>query len=420
RVFDGERLLPEAAVIVAGGLVEDVLPCNSLPAGLPLVAAPGCTLLPGLIDTHIHFMRWSGPLCLAWGVTTVRDCGSDLAWILARREEARRRPWPRILCLGAFIDGPDPVHPLNAFACATRQEAVAAVEEQAAAGVDGIKLYVGLPNDWLPEIVRAAHCLGLKVSRHCQAGGVLAAARAGVDEFYHLDGILNDVWPAAPAGWLERWGAPGLEDTRARQREVARDLIDSGITATPTLAYYDSQARAYAPGFRIEPRLTLIPGEIITTQTPTDPDEAASALWLRALAGAQRFCGLLQAEGVPFLAGTDIPCGAQLPGLALWRELSLLEGAGLTPLQTLKAATSAAADFLEHPELGRLRAGAAADLVCVRGNPLEGIPDKPDIAWTMRAGLLHTPDELLAEAALLRDDLADEPWQKQFAWHAAH
>jgi len=419
RVFDGQRALEGAAVLIGGGRVLDVLPLGELPAGIALRDEPGCTLLPGLIDTHVHFMRWAGPLCLAWGVTTVRDCGSHPGWILARRAEAQSRNWPRILCLGAFIDGPEPVHPLNAIACASEDEAVAAVERQAAAGVDGIKLYVGLPNAWLGAIVRAAHRLGLRVSVHRSQGGVLAAARAGADECYHLDGVLDDCWPEGPPGWLERWGAPDIASALPALRRAADELAALGTVVTPTLSYYEARARGHSGELRADPLWDFIPPEITATQAPVAANPAAGLAWHYALGGAQRYCGLLREAGVPILAGTDIPCGAQAPGAALWRELALLQGSGMTPLQALRAATGAAADFLGRPALGYLRRGAAADLVCVRGNPLEHIQAEPAIVWTVRGGNLLAPAALLAEARRVRHDLADEPWQKQFAWHAS-
>jgi hypothetical protein len=394
-----------------------VVPQDMLPGDIPVLTAPDCTLLPGLIDSHIHFMRWQGPLFLAYGVTTVRDCGNDLEWILARRAEWQANLWPRILCLGPIIDGPQPIHPLVSRSCGNCDEAARAVAETAERGVDGIKLYVGLPLPWLPALARAGHARGLKVSMHCSES-VLSAGFAGIDEFYHLDGIMSDVWPAHPAGWLELWGHPEFGRTHDAQQQVADAIRALDLTATPTLAYWDSQAQVRESGYNPSAELRQVPEEIIASQAEVE-DAIMGAQWARALQAAQQFVGLLAVRGVPILAGTDVPCGAVPPGLSLWREMALLTEAGLSPAQAIMAATSVAADVLERPELGRLRAGAVADMVLVRGNPTLCIPATPEIVAVMRQGVaLRTPD-LQDALVAARATLAEEPWARQFELHAS-
>lgn len=382
RIFDGERILDDHAVLVENGVVSAVMPRGSLPEGIPVRQEPGCTIIPGLIDTHVHFMRWQGPLFLAQGVTTVRDVGNDLAWILARRREWSGHDWPRIFCMGPLLDGPAPIHRMVSRSCSDLEGAQAAVREMVAAGVDGIKLYVGLKAEWLPEMVRQGHAAGLRLSMHGARDGVLGPGRAGVDEFFHLDGILADIWPSRPPGWLSVWGLPELAQTWDRQREVADEIRRLGMTATPTLAYWDSQ-------------------------------------WRRALQAAQRFVGLLRERGVPILAGSDVPCGAVPPGLSLWREMALLVEAGLSPRQALRAATSEAASFMGQARLGWLRPGSAADLVVVRGNPVEHIPEKPEVVLVLRQGVAYRPADLLASAETATSTIPEEPWGIQLAMQRA-
>ncbi|MBI3920216.1 MAG: hypothetical protein HY318_02265, partial [Armatimonadetes bacterium] len=155
RIFDGEKVLTGHAVLVEEGIVRSVVPIGSLPGDVQEVYdEPDSTITPGLIDTHTHFMRWEGPLFLACGVTTIRDTGNDLKWILERRSEGAAHPWPRILCMGPLLDGPTATHPVVSRACADLEDAVGAVRETVAAGVDGVKLYVGLETEWLPAMVR--------------------------------------------------------------------------------------------------------------------------------------------------------------------------------------------------------------------------------------------------------------------------
>ena len=412
RVFDGKRVLAGRAVLVEDGIVSGVMPRDSVPKGAMQYHEGDCTVLPGLIDIHMHFMRWQGPQFLAFGVTTVRDTGNELKWILDRRGEWEENRWPRILCLGPPLDGPVPTHEVVCRRCTDLADAVAAVQEITKKGADGVKLYVGLPPEWLPSMVEAGHAAGCKVSMHC-SGGVLGAARAGVDEFFHLYGILADVWPGHPPGSLEIWGRPEFARTLDRQRAVADCIRRSGITATPTLAYWDSQWRIRTADSLGPEDLRYTPSSMIKWQA-VPPDPSASEQWRRALHAAQRFVGLLLERGVPVLAGSDVPCGLVPPGLSLWRELSLLAESGMSPQQALRAATSDAAAFLGRHELGRLSPGSAADMVLIRGNPLECIPSRPDIVMIIHNGVVYRQEDLLAA---VEQSLEDEPWAIQFKRH---
>jgi len=415
-VFDGERTLENHAVLVKDGIITDVVALDEVPTDVAVQHQPQATILPGFIDTHMHFMRWKGPVFLAYGVTTVRDTGNDLEWIIQCREQWPQHAWPRILSLGPLLDGPSPGHPLVARAITDQVGAVEAVRETLAAGVDGIKLYAAMVPEWIAAMVRESHAAGRKVSMHCLAHGVLVAGRAGVDEFYHHDGILADVWPERPPGWLQVWGDPGFASTWDRQQTVADAIAQMGLTATPTLAYWDSQWRMRGAVGSTPEEERYMPAELFKWSA-AKLDVAAAETWRRALDAAQRFTGLLLERGVPMLAGSDTPCGGILPGQSLWRELELLVASGMSPEQALRSATSAAADFLERPELGRLRRGAVADLICVRGNPLRGIPALPELKWVVQSGVAHRPSELLESAEIADETWRQDPWGRQFAWH---
>ena len=414
RIYDGDRVLEDHAVVVEGQTISCVEPLVELSTDLPVHKYPGCTLIPGLIDTHMHFMRWQGPIFLAYGVTSVRDTGNDLRWILQCREEWSDLTWPRILCLGPLLDGDPPGHPLVARAIADTESAVAAVRDTAAAGVDGIKLYASIAAEWIAPMVQASHAAGLQVSMHCLPHGVLAAGRAGVDEFYHLDGILADIWPDHPPGWLYVWGDPDFGHTWDRQQQVADEIAELGMVSTPTLAYWDSQWRMRQGVGPNPEELQYTPPDLFKWSSAA-PEATLGETWHRAMEAAQRFQGLLLERDVVVLAGSDTPCGGILPGQSLWRELSLLVAAGLAPVDALRAATSAAADFLVRPELGRLKKGSAADIAIVRGDLMRGIPDRPEIERVVRDGVDYHPDALLQAP----DDSSwrDDPWGRQFEQH---
>ena len=416
-VFDGQRFLRDHAVIVAGGVVTALCARGQVPGGVPLVYEPGATILPGLIDVHAHYMRWQGPLFLAYGVTAIRDVGNDLAFILAQRASTPNASTPRIVCVGPLLDGPQPTHPLVSRACATRQEGVTAVRETAEAGVDGIKFYHNLDRKWLPRMADEAHRHALKASMHCLQSGVLAAAKAGVDEFFHLDGVLADVWPDHPPGWLSVWGLPGFRATRDAPCRVADRLAALGVTATPTLVYWESQWRLRAP----ESDLALhhVPAEIVRWQGSLPRDAAVADQWHAALRAAQEFVGLLLERGVRVLPGSDVPCGCVTPGLSLWQEMGLLVAAGMSLEESLRAATAEAAAFLGLPQLGRLAPGASADLVVVRGNLAQGLPAHPELVTVVRDGIAQRPVDLLASAREAAGCVMGDPWAEQLRGHSS-
>ena len=418
RVFDGQQVLTDHAVVVVGGIVASVVPRSTLPKDLPVHCEPGTTILPGLIDTHIHLMRWQLPLFLAYGVTTVRDTGNDLRWILDQRQRAADQgASPRILCLGPILDGARPNHPLVSRPCVDRQTVVVAIGDLAGAGVDGIKLYAGFPTELLPLAVRESHAAGLKVAKHCLADGVLVAGRAGIDEFFHLDGILADIWPDHPPGWLSIWGLPGMRDTLDAQQRVADQIARLKLVSTPTLAYWDSQWRIRSPGRSAADDSPQVPPQLVAWQGTAVRNQTDADQWHRALEAAQRFTGLLLERGVPTLAGTDVPCGALPAGLSLWRELTLLVESGMSAPAALRSATAAAGAFLGQPQLGRLGSGSAADLVVVRGDPTRHLPQVPEITTVLCAGVQHRPAELLEAAQRAVAAAMDDPWAAQFQRH---
>ncbi len=414
RVFDGETLCEDVAVLVEGTTIAALLPAAALPRDIPVAIFPGCTLLPGLIDSHAHFMRWEGPSYLAYGVTTVRDVANPLRWILARRAEAPAQPWPRLFVTGPAIDGPEPHWPEISVGARDVEDGCRWVQRLAKAGVDGIKLYVRLPEEWIAPITRAAHDAGLPVMMHC-SHSVLAAARAGIDECFHLDGLLGDIWPDCPAtGWMAGWGHPDITTTWSRQQQVADELARLGVIVTPTMTVWDYFRRSYLQDQPTPDDAAYIPSRVTTWLTPETADLAAGDLWARVIENLLRFLGLLIERGVPVRAGTDVPWTYELPGHLLWRELAFLTQAGLTPIDALRAATSHAARVLHAEGLGRLAPGCAADFVIVEGDPTQAIPARPVIAGVVQQGRFHRQHELLAQAKGAMRSVTREPMGRAF------
>ncbi len=188
---------PEAqtgkALVIREGRIGGVVDAKALPSHLDRMRFEGCTLLPGLIDGHVHLASWMIPAFLAAGVTTVRDIGNNLDWILGlrRRLTTEERPTPRIRCCGPVLDGKTVHWPLIGERHADAASVAKKVGQLAAAGVDAIKLYVHLDLEQVQAAVAAGQQEGVAVLAHLGEVNGLAAARAGVAEIQHLSGIID-------------------------------------------------------------------------------------------------------------------------------------------------------------------------------------------------------------------------------------
>jgi hypothetical protein len=201
------------------------------------------------------------------------------------------------------------------------------------------------------------------------------------------------------------------------QEREADVIAARGMTATPTLVYWESQRVIRTPEEIPSPALAVLPARMLEWQASEPADTQSAERWRRALEAAQGFLRTLLQRGVPVLAGTDVPFGALIPGRSLWRELQLIAECGMSPAGALQAATSAAASFLGRPSLGRLAPGAAADFVVIRGDPTTRIPVDPDIVAVAHDGIVHTRGQLLDRAKREASSAEGDPWSDQFAIH---
>ncbi|GAA1560200.1 amidohydrolase family protein [Dactylosporangium maewongense] len=94
------------------------------------------------------------------------------------------------------------------------------------------------------------------------------------------------------------------------------------------------------------------------------------------------------ASDVQIAFGTD---AGMFPHHRNWREFPAMVHTGISPLRALRAATSTAADLLQRPDLGRIRPGATADLIAVRGNPFDDIDATSGVDFVMHDGVVHRP-----------------------------
>ena len=403
-IFDGERLRKAHAVVVEGERVVGVEAVGALPEGMEVRQLPGCTLLPGLIDCHVHLSDWMLPGFLAAGVTAVRDTGNDPAWILRRRERTKSDPMagPDILCCGPLLDGESAFWPRIGRPHADPAAIRRSIDEMSERGVDAVKLYVHLTTEQIGAAATQADRRGLPLLAHLGPSVDLATAvSAGVREVQHLTGCVHHV-----EGWRT--------DTEA-VTDSAASLAKAGVVQCPTLVVWDRLCRLNDAAFRHDRRHEWVHPEIaaVWQRFPHRTGDVTDRLdRQRSVNTMKRVLGALAAAGCTVVAGSDAPFPHLVPGFSLHDELSLLVDAGLEPAAALASATSVAADVLGLDDAGRIRPGSVANMVAVGGDPLDDICVLSDVRLVLRRGQVVDFEALAANASRLFSRAPEDPFSR--------
>jgi imidazolonepropionase-like amidohydrolase len=405
RVIHGDgRVTPRATVFVSSGRISrvDTAPAADAVPARRAIEASGQTLMPGLIDAHVHVEPWSAPLFLKYGVTSVRDVHNAPEVILPlSRDDSPTRP--RIVAAGAMLDGPGSFWP-NAIIVTDLTSVRLAVRRQVEAGAGVIKIYTRLSSSMIAAIVQEARARGVPVAAHLGRATATEAAIAGVTSIEHLSGVADaasgdrERLRRAHDDFLAGWTAFELEWLRlqpAALEQVARALVERGVTMVPTLALHEAFSRLADPDLRRDPALADVPAEVVSAWAPADIMTRAKwtpetlAQFKRVLPVLQRFVTFYAKLGGRVVAGTDTAQQFVVPGASLHRELELYVAGGLTPAQALKSATADAADLLGiASRTGTIQVGKDADLVLVSGDPLNDIRATRRILNVVRGGVI--------------------------------
>jgi imidazolonepropionase-like amidohydrolase len=406
RVVHGDgRVTPSATVLVQSGRIArvDRTGAGAAAPARRVMDGAGRTLIPGLIDAHVHVEPWSPPLFLKYGVTTVRDVHNapDVILPLAREDTPAR---PRIVAAGAMLDGPGSFWP-NAIVVSDVASVRAAVRRQIEAGAGVIKVYTRVSASTIAAVVQEARARGVPVAAHLGRATAVQAAVAGVTSIEHLSGVADAASDDPPRlarahdDFLAGWTAFELEWLRLRPDaldRVARALVERGVTLVPTLALHEAFSRLADEDLLRDPALADVPPEVVT-RSWAPSDIMGRARWTpetlrqfgQVLPILQRFVTSYVRLGGRVVAGTDTAQQFVVPGASLHRELELYVAGGLTPAQALRSATLDAADLLGvAARAGTIDAGRDADLVLLDGDPLADIRATRRIVHVVRSGVV--------------------------------
>jgi imidazolonepropionase-like amidohydrolase len=382
KLFDGHRFHTPGCLLVRQGRVAALAERLTPPAGVPVVEARGDTVLPGLIDAHVHVSPGDLQVALRAGVTTEVDMFGDPGLIGSLRQQASSDPGTadlRSAGTGATAPGGHPTRLverglLAPFPTVAGPEAAEGfVAARVAEGSSFLKVVLedgttsghpcpALTADTVLALVDAAHARDLLVVAHVLTQAhALVAVGAGVDGLAHL--------------FLDEPPAPRFLDAVA-QRDV---FVIPTLTSLAARAGHD-RGRALAADPHLGPLLDPRRRAVLETAFPAAPGARAD------LGHAMSTVEALHRAGRRILAGTDASSPGTAHGASLHDELSLLVQAGLSPAAALTAATSAPAAALGLPDRGALTPGMRADLVLVHGDPELDITRTRDVAQVWRAG----------------------------------
>src|SRR5438046_943969 len=431
---DGKGL-PTATVVIDGDKIERVTMGKQDAASLgKQIDCAGKFILPGYIDTHIHFFQ-SGDLFtrpdgadlnsvrpykdeVAWvkshlndvfprylrcGITSVVDVGGPFWNFAVPKTATATAKAPRVAIAGPLISsvsrekldlGDPPIVKID-----TPDQAREFVRKLAEQKPDLVKIWYIVDKDHPVEafrpIARAtieeSHAYKIRVAVHATE---LETARAAVEE--GADVLVHSVIDKP------------VDDA------FVKLLKDRHVILCPTLVVFERYGRTFSHQLNLTPEEKAwgnpeVIASLDVTKIPKDklpdriknalakPDEALDRIkktYDVALPNLKK----LEDAGVTTAAGTDAGNIGTIHGPALFREFQLMKEAGLTPMQILQCATANAAKLFggeTGAHIGSISDGNFADLVILRSDPLRDIKNTSDIDSVMKNGVLYPAQDLL-------------------------
>jgi imidazolonepropionase-like amidohydrolase len=407
RIIDGYGgpVIENGVILVAGDRIVQVGRAGELavPAGVNVIDANGHTVMPGLIDMHVHlhlvghgdYKRWDDlygtrdasvvmPIAarqlLSAGVTTARDLGARLDDIITvkKRIAAGEIPGPRLFVTGPFIQHKAYERYEEAFRWGVTgaDDARRRVTQLLDAGVDMVKL---IDQDQMTEaeveaVVETAHKRGKPVVAHAhRMEEIRVGLKYNVDNFEHT-GLGT---------------APGFAD------DVLQKLRErnSGLYWTPTISPLYTM---YYTGSLFPERIDdpawheFMPDEMwkeIRASLSNIPQLPYYALFPSRIPLLPAKFAQLRQTGVRLMIGTDAGIPSMFHNDATWREMVKWVELGVSPMETIQSATLWPARFLKgEANFGVLAAGRFADIILVRGDPLTDMTVMRDVKVVIQSG----------------------------------
>lgn len=428
RLIDGTGAPAEAdqTILIENGRIREIGAAGSvaIPSNARQLDLAGRSVIPGLVGMHDHLfyptasgqapvegapalygeMGLSFPrLYLAGGVTTIRTAGSlepytDLA--LKKMIDTGKIPGPKIRVTGPYLEGVGSYTP-QLHELTGPEDAVRLVNYWIDEGATSFKAYMHITRAELGAAIKAAHARGIKVTGHLCSVGFSEAADLGIDDLEHgvvVDQEFNpdkrpDVCPP------DADNHPSIEKIEVNSeavQAVIHKLVQHHVAITSTLVIFESFAPNRPPlENRVLEALSLPSRtDYLMARTKIAGDKGASdKLFKKEMEFEHDF---VKAGGL-LLSGEDpTGYGGVLAGFGDQRQVELLVEAGFSPLEAIHIATQNGAEFLaEADSIGTLKAGKAADLVVIKGNPDQKIEDIENVELVFKDGIGYDSQKLI-------------------------
>src|SRR5918997_945373 len=351
----------------------------------------GKYVIPGLFDMHAHvagvrknsynqdFSENALKMLLDYGVTTIRSPAGPTNQSIALKHNISEGiiAGPEMFTAGRLLNGPQIAIPFVEKQISTEEQAREEVRHQAAAGVDYVKVYVGLPPNLVQAPIGVAHSLGIEVIGHLYMTSWTDAANMGIDALTHGVPVNPSLLPSGDnrEQFLENGGGPfdhflwlDLLDLNSTEiEEMINALVENGVPVDPTLSIYETMLKG-DDGYGI-----------------SDPQN--NIRWAKVL----QLTKIMHDKGVRILSGSDIPNFGLIPGASLHNELELLAEAGIKPSEVITIATKNGADALGiDNRVGTIESGKEDDIIILTSNPIENISNTKGIAAVIDDGRFAT------------------------------
>ncbi len=384
KLFNGmvNAYLNDVDIYIEGNRIKDIKSHQSHRPDVKVIDASGQVVIPGLFEMHSHQSsnvgEKLGKIWLSYGITTVREPGSDPYDALERKEawESGVRPGPRLFFTGGLTDGSRIAYGL-ANSVTESNHIRLELDRAKRLGYDLIKTYVRMPDSIQKVLTTAAHKMGIPLSSH----ELYPSTKYNVDAIEHLSGTSR------------RGYSPLLDANFRSYNDVVNLIVKSGINITPTACLRTGYFRLAAEYNELlnDPRNRTFLEPAFLQGLYKQTKQADS---LRTPRGDENYKALLKTiklivdEGGRITAGTDSPFAPF--GSSLHSELWVFADAGLSPFQALQAATIHSAEAVGvAKDLGTIEPGKLADLVIVDGDPLKRIQDAMKVRTTIKNGKIY-------------------------------
>jgi imidazolonepropionase-like amidohydrolase len=385
-VFEGARLITgdgtppveRATLVIDGARIVAVGPAGAVtvPAKATRVNLSGKTVMPAIVDTHVHTSQTLDALTMDlrkrafWGVAAVMSLGWDVSDVPF---QVRAQPIPGAALLrtaGRGITAPEPGGNKAPYWITTEAEGRKAVQEQAARHVDIVKIWVDDRSDrrvpfqklsapLYRAVIDEAHKNGLRVYAHVfNLDDAKDLLRAGADAFSH-----------------------SIRD---------KDIDDEGLALFKAHPDFVLGANLRSQGLALD--LSWLRGSMSDAALQKlQSAEKDNPQFKEMFAIQSRNLKKLNAAGVRIALGTDgnLPWDAHV-------EMADMVAAGLTPAQAIVASTRTSAEFMKLADMGRIAVGKSADFIVLDANPLD------DITNTRRISSVYLRGVAVDRAAIQR------------------